>query len=91
MYKRKFRSGLIIVLVFLIYFAVTFLNQEEILDQKNKELLGLQNSLEREKEIKKALEEEKSIAGSDEYIEKLAREKLGLVKEGETVFIDSNN
>ena len=33
------------------------------------------------------LNEEKSILGSDEYIEQQAREKLGYVKNDETVFI----
>lgn len=36
----------------------------------------------------KTLEELKDKVDTDEYIEKVAREKLGLIKENEIIFID---
>ncbi|ONI48308.1 hypothetical protein AN643_02150 [Candidatus Epulonipiscioides saccharophilum] len=32
------------------------------------------------------LEYQKTLVGTDEYIEKIAREKLGLIKEGDIIF-----
>lgn len=37
------------------------------------------------------LKDEVKMSKSDSYIEKLARERLGLIKEGETPVIDSSN
>lgn len=37
------------------------------------------------------LKDEVKLSKSDSYIEKLARERLGLVKPGETPVIDSSN
>jgi cell division protein FtsB len=36
------------------------------------------------------LKKQKDTMNSDEYIEKTAREKLGMVKPGERVFVDVN-
>lgn len=38
------------------------------------------------KEKIKDLEDQKTLVGTDEYIEKVAREKLGLIKEGDIIF-----
>jgi cell division protein FtsB len=91
MYTGKgFKSGIIIVLVFIIYFIVTFINQQETLKSKKTALLEIQSDIEMQKIQKIELETEKDMMGSEEYIEKQAREKLGLVKDGEKVYIDSN-
>lgn len=37
------------------------------------------------------LQEEVKMSNSNVYIEKLAREKLGLIKQGETPVIDNKN
>ena len=37
------------------------------------------------------LKDEVKMSKSDSYIEKLARERLGLIKQGETPVIDSSN
>ena len=38
--------------------------------------------------VNKELNKQKEMINSDEYIEKVAREKLGMVKKGERVFVD---
>lgn len=43
------------------------------------------------KEKNQKLQDEIKMSKSDAYIEKLARERLGLIKEGETPVIDSKN
>lgn len=42
------------------------------------------------KEENKELQDEVELSKTDKYIEKLAREKLGLIKEGETPVIDNS-
>ena len=43
------------------------------------------------KETNKKLQDEVKMSSSDMYIEKLARERLGLIKQGETPVIDNKN
>jgi cell division protein FtsB len=43
------------------------------------------------KETNKKLQDEVKMSSSDAYIEKLARERLGLIKQGETPVIDKRN
>lgn len=46
----------------------------------------LQAQIDEQEELKQALEEKAVYVQSKEYIEELAREKLGLVKENEIIF-----
>ncbi len=89
MYKRKktkFRN--IIIVLFVMYFAYTMYNLYGILNTKKAEYNTVLTKINQEEELKSVLEKQKKIENSDEYIEKIAREKLGYVKKGEKVFID---
>jgi len=56
---------------------------------QNKEKIGNLNSeIIREEQNLNELDELSKTTDTDEYIEKVAREKLGLVKENEIIFID---
>lgn len=48
----------------------------------------LNNQIEYEKQRSEEVDNLKEMVGTDEYIEKIAREKLGLIKENEKVFVD---
>ncbi|HIU49292.1 MAG TPA: septum formation initiator family protein, partial [Candidatus Avimonoglobus intestinipullorum] len=48
----------------------------------------LQEKIEYEKQRMQEVDEMKDKVDTDEYIEKVAREKLGLIKDDEIVFID---
>lgn len=51
---------------------------------------NIQAKVEEEIVINEELKRQKEILDTDEYIEKVAREKLGMVKPGEKIFIDIN-
>jgi len=57
-----------------------------LIEQKNE----YQKKIYEQNEEKSLLLEEKEYNQSDRYIEKVAREKLGLVKEDEIVFMEMN-
>ena len=61
--------------------------QPEILKNKA-EIEKLEAQIEYEQLRAKEVEAMKKKVESDEYIEKVARDKLGLIKENEKVFID---
>ncbi len=76
--------------VVLIYAAFTFTAQSNDLYILNLEIKQLEQKVAKEEEEKQRLMEEKDEISSDESIEKIAREKLGMVKDGERVFVDTN-
>ncbi|MGB9808635.1 MAG: FtsB family cell division protein [Caldanaerobacter sp.] len=85
---KKLRK--LLIFGFILYLGVTFLGQQFTLmrlDSKYKELKAKAADVLKENDnLKKTLEE----VNSDNFIEKIAREKLGLVKKGEIIYIDIN-
>ncbi len=79
-----------LVALLLVYAAFTFTSQSEELYMINLEIKQLEQKIQKEEEIKKNLLEQKDEISSDDSIEKIAREKLGMVRDGERVFVDSN-
>lgn len=88
--KKKFSIGTILIAALIIYFVFVTIEQEKILDNKAKELQDVQVTIEEEKKMKLKLDEQLKNVNNGASIEKAARQKLGLVKEGERVFVDVN-
>jgi len=92
--KKKFNAGRLKVLILLgvlIYAGITLANlQSKISDQAERgaELQAEQETLERELEYR---DNELNYIGSDEYVEKQARERLGWLKEGETKYVEAED
>lgn len=80
----------IVLIVLSIYSAVTMIDQQKILYAKNIELKSIQSKIEDENKNKEELTKQKGTVNSDDYVERVAREKLGMVKHGEKVFVDIN-
>lgn len=81
----------ILIVVLVIYAAVTLVQLNTQLQEKNAEadvLSGQVTALEQENQrLEQAIED----LDTDEGVEAVAREKLGLVKKNETVFYDVGN
>ena len=88
--KGKFRMGYIILAICLIYFVATFINQQKLFNAGQRELKALEQKLEEERAENARLRSDLELIGTDEYIERIAREKLGMVKKDERVFEDIN-
>jgi len=87
--RKRIHFSFFIVLAMLIYAIVMLLNQSSVIEsQKDKEAALLREKENLEAEIH-ALENELDYIGSDEYIEQMARERLGWVKKDEIKFIES--
>lgn len=85
--KRKFSWSKALLLSLVLYFAYSSSKQVQLalelrakLDRVNKEIAATQQ---RTEELRREIEYLKS----DAYIEKVAREELGLVKPGEIIFM----
>lgn len=77
-----------LLLVVCIYVACIFIKQQISLSQCADVSEEYKEKIAEAKLEQQKLEDELEKAGSDEYIERTAREKLGLVKANERVFID---
>lgn len=87
--RKKSRVGLFILLIFMLYFAWEMVGQQKILYAKGAELQKMNTKVTEESKMNDELNKEQQNMNSNEYIEKVAREKLGMVKKGERVFVDT--
>ena len=71
------------------YVCFILVSQQFTLGRQKKEIEKQTSLLERAEEKNQKLTDEIKLSNDDSYIEKLAREKLGLVKNGETPVINS--
>ncbi|NPV74481.1 MAG: septum formation initiator family protein [Pelotomaculum sp.] len=78
------RLPALVALLLLGYLAITFSSQFGRLSVLQKNVDSIQQEVQELKQKNAALREELQMVQSDAYIEKTAREKLGLVKPGET-------
>ena len=80
---------LLLVFIFAFGFMIVkgLLEQPRIAENQD-QIAKLQEQIEYEKKKIEELDSLKDQVDSDEYIEKIAREKLGLIKQDEIVFID---
>lgn len=80
----------LILCVLAVYICVSLVMQQFDLSKLDKEEKYLDEQIELTQKEAKHLEDEKSLVGTDEYIERVARERLGYMKKYEKVFIDTN-
>ena len=91
MKKGKTSIGIVILLIIFLYFSYIAVNQQKIIYAKNLELSRLEDKIAGEQLINEELKKQSEMIQSDEYVEKIAREKLGMVKKNERVYVDIVN
>lgn len=91
MKKGKATVGIFILLIIFLYLSYIAVNQQGLIYAKNQELNKLEEKIAEEKKINEELKKQSKMIESDEYIEKIAREKLGMVKKNERVYVDIGN
>lgn len=89
--RRRFRLVHLIGIFLLLYVFTIYMNQHKLMKNLQSQKTQYINEVkELENEI---MELEKEIENSDslEFVEKVAREELGMVKPKEIIYIDKNN
>jgi len=90
-YKRKKGWWIFPLLcVVSIYAVFTFYSQSNEMYMLQLQMKQIEQRIQKEEELKQSLLAEKEALMSDESIERIAREKLGMVRDGEKVFVDIN-
>ncbi|MCL2058865.1 MAG: septum formation initiator family protein [Oscillospiraceae bacterium] len=80
----------VLFVLLIIYLSINLVNQQQLIENKNSELAGVQAKIAAEVKLSEELRNEKDMLMSDESLERIARDKLGMVKPGERVFVDLN-
>ena len=81
---------MVVLVAIVMYSIVTFAKQETQLRKYDSDLQKYNVLVEEENLKQEQLTETRSKISTDEYIEEVARDRLGLVKPNEIVFIDAS-
>ncbi len=80
-----FLAGLVVVIL-MIAVSVNAMSLNKRLAENRRRTVQLQKEIQTEQQRTADIEEYRRYTSTDAYIEEVAREKLGLIYEGETVF-----
>lgn len=84
--KKIYKKLLLIVAI--LYVAITLVNQQKVLNTYKQNQQELSKEIKQEKEYKQELAQTKENVNSLDYIEQVAREKLGMYLPNERVYED---
>lgn len=87
--KKNVNFKKVVFFLLFIYAGYIFVNQQIIIGNIKKQVIQRKTELESLQEKNQKLQDEVKMSKSDLYIEKLAREKLNLIKEGEIPVISN--
>jgi len=85
---KRNRPLFLIVLVILLYVSWILISQRIKLQELTKQEEELQKKVEQLKEEEQRLAEERELLNDPKYIERVARERLKMVKPNEIIYID---
>ena len=86
--KKKFKFNRIIIIGIIIYILYAVISRHQILNEYKKEEQVYLDLIAQEKQRNSELLEAKDNVNSTEFIEEIAREKLGMYLPNERVYID---
>lgn len=86
--KKKFKFNRIIIIGIVIYLLYLFISRQQVLSSYKKEEQAYAKLIEQEQQRNIELQEEKENVNSTEFIENIARDKLGMYLPNERVYID---
>ncbi len=90
MRNGKIKIKTLAVLTILGVFIIAFVRQELTMKRLNKNIATKNEELQQLQDENVKLQDEVERVNSDSYIERLARERLGMIRSGEKVIISSN-
>ena len=86
--KRLLVFGLALIAV--VYFVYVMISQQISISQKDKEISALEQKISDANQETEQLKQELEYLNDPKYLESAAREKLGLVRPNERIFVDAN-
>jgi len=88
--KKRFKIRHLLGILLAVYIVYVLVAQQIAINQAHVKEIDIKNDIEKLIEENQQIEADLEKARDDQYLEKLARERLGLIKPGEIMFIDVN-
>ncbi len=88
--RKKFKLWTLILVVSVCYFTYTLFDMQVNINEKERKNAQLQENIYNETIKKEQLSKQKDLINTDEFYEKMARERLGYIKDNEKIYVDSN-
>ncbi len=86
--KKKFKFNRILIIGIIIYVLYVIISRQQVLSTYQKEEQNYLSQIEQEKQRNSELLDAKNNVNSTEFIEEIARNKLGMYLPNERVYID---
>lgn len=87
----KPRFWLLLIAVMLVVFGSVYISQAQYLSMQAQHIEALEEEKNRALDENAALERKIAFAKTDEYVERVARDQLGLLKKNEVRFVSGGN
>lgn len=91
MKKKRFRIRHLLYAVAAGLIIYTLINQQIIISTKQKQISSYNKQYNQLQDENKGLKDEIDFSKTNDYKERMARERIGLILPGETVYIFDNN
>ncbi|MEG2310586.1 MAG: septum formation initiator family protein [Clostridia bacterium] len=88
--KKKISVMKIVGILFMTYFLLTIADQQTQINKYNSQITMYETNINNTNSLTSYYSKQKTNIKSDEYIENVAREKLGYIKPNEKIFVDAN-
>jgi len=86
--KKKSKLPWLVLFVIASFMLIKGATLQPQISENNDKIAELESQISYEQQRAEEIDNMKENVNSDEYIEKIAREKLGMIKKDEIVFID---
>lgn len=89
--KKRMNLKNVVIIILVAIFCISYVRQELAMNKIQKDIEAKQTQLNELQDKNKKLQDEVNQSSTDEYIERMARERLGMIKEGEKVITNSDS
>ena len=89
--KKRMNLKNMVILILIAILVISYVRQELTMNKIHKDIEAKQTQLNELQDKNKKLQDEVNQSSTDEYIERMARERLGMIKDGEKVITNSDS
>lgn len=89
--KKRLRINRFVIIGIILYFIYVCINQQQAMDSYDREAENYRSDIASAQKENEKLQHIKDNVNSEEYIEDVARQKLGMYLPNERVYIDITN
>ncbi|MDM0448597.1 septum formation initiator family protein [Clostridium perfringens] len=89
--KKRMNLKNMVIIILIAILVISYVRQELTMNKIHEDIEAKQTQLNELQDKNKKLQDEVNQSSTDEYIERMARERLGMIKDGEKVITNSDS